>query len=49
MTQVLGALLVGILIGVVAAAGLLIWWDRRRAEDAADVAPLSSGGKGEEL
>jgi uncharacterized iron-regulated membrane protein len=49
MIETLGTLLVGIIIGAIASAGLLVWWDRRRMDEAeADAARKSSGGKGEE-
>lgn len=47
--EAIGPLLTGIVIGVVAAVGGLVYWDRRKAdEDMTEAAGKSSGGKGEE-
>ena len=48
MLESLGTLLLGIVIGAVASAGLLVWFDRRKddaaVEDAADQQKAGGGG-----
>ena len=45
MIETLGTLLVGIIIGAIASAGLLVWWDRRRM-DAATAEEADQQAKG---
>jgi|JI10StandDraft_1071094.scaffolds.fasta_scaffold2527648_2 uncharacterized iron-regulated membrane protein len=43
MSAPVGALLLGMVIGAVAAAGMLVWWDRRRGEDSTEAAAREAG------
>ena len=46
MFEAIGQRLTGIIIGVVAAVGGLVWWDRRKMDQAIKTAAKSGSGGG---